>query len=76
MKAWTTDDIQDFAKRVERLCDFFLSRIKEKDGSDDLRVIQDLKEDAADLQFSKSEFGYETLTGLNEYMSGAPQKEQ
>jgi hypothetical protein len=70
-------DVQDFARRVERVCDFFLSRIKEKDGSADLRVIQDLKEDAADLQFAYNEIGYESLTGLKEFMSGAPNtKEQ
>jgi hypothetical protein len=69
-------DVQEFARRVERVCDFFLSRIQEKDGSADLRVIQDLKEDAADLQFAYNEIGYTSLSGLKEYMSGAPTKEQ
>jgi len=69
-------DIQEFARRVEQVCDFLLDRIPEKDGSADIRVIQDLKEDAADLQHSTRTIGQGTLSGLKDYMSGAPQKEQ
>jgi hypothetical protein len=47
-------ELDDFARRVERLCDFLLDKVDTKTGSSDLRVIQDLKEDAANMQFRKS----------------------
>lgn len=66
-------DIKDFARQVERLCDFLIAKKSEetgKDGSDDLAVIEDLKEDAADIQFS-SQPASDTLNGLDAYMKGA-----
>lgn len=65
-------DIQEFARRVEGLCDFLLSKIEIKDGSDDVRLIQDIKEDAADLQHSELESGYAAITGLHNFMKGLP----
>jgi hypothetical protein len=62
-------DIKDFARRVERLCDFFLDKLEEKDGSDNLKVIQDLKDEAADIQFDKVDTGI--FDGLYDYMKGA-----
>lgn len=46
----TISDIQNFAERVERLCDFLLDDI-EKNGTRDVVVLQKLKEDAANIQF-------------------------
>ncbi len=63
-------EIKDFAERVERVCDFFIAKVSEETGrreSNDLRVIEDLKEDAANLQFDPAT---ETLTGLHDYMNG------
>lgn len=67
-------DIKEFARDVERLCDFFLSKVSQeegRDGSDDLKVIEDLKEIAADIQFDKIRVTSETLDGLSAYMKGA-----
>lgn len=61
-------NVKDFAQRVERLCDYILDKTK-RDGSQDLVVLQQLKEDAADLQIDDSEFSFE---GLSDYMKGAP----
>lgn len=63
-------NISEFAERVERLCNFFIDQAK-RDGSDDIKVIQELKEDAANLQFSKEQRVTETLDGLAAYMKGA-----
>jgi hypothetical protein len=66
-------DVKDFARRVERLCDFFIGNAK-KDDSTDLKVIHDLKDDAADIQtvgLNKAEIVSETLDGLSDYMKGA-----
>lgn len=67
-------DIKEFAQRVERLCDFLIAkRVMEtgKDGSNDLRVVEDLKEDAADIQFEKVDLGVNVIDGLYDYMKGA-----
>lgn len=67
-------NITKFAERVERLCDFFLAKISEEAGTDntnDLKVINDLKQDAANIQFNRSGTK-ETLTGLYDYMNGVP----
>lgn len=50
--------------KVERLCDYFIA-ILEKDGSDDIRALQELKDEAADLQFAKS---IVTIEGLSDYI--------
>lgn len=65
-------EIRDFARRVERLCDFFLARISEEENRDDspnLKVLDELKEEAADIQFYYTETS-ESLKGLSEYMRG------
>lgn len=64
-------EIKEFARRVEHLCDFFLSN-SEADGSKDRRVIEDLKEDAADIQFNQAEIAFGAFKGLDEYMKGIP----
>ena len=68
-----TIEIKEFAQRVERLCDFLLSRNDEsviREGSDDFRVIERLKEDAADLMFDNAETVSRALEGLHNYMNG------
>lgn len=60
-------ELLDFLRRVESLCDFLLDKVKFKDGSDDLKVIQQLKEDAADLQVNHDNIN---LEGLHTYMRG------
>lgn len=59
-------DVKDFALRVERLCDYLLDRIDVKDGSNDIKVIQDLKEDAANFQFQDMSL----VKGLSDYVNG------
>jgi hypothetical protein len=44
-----------------------LDKVKFKNGSDDLKVIQQLKEDAADLQVNRDNIN---LEGLHTYMRG------
>lgn len=61
-------DIKEFARDVERLCDFLLDTA-DKDGSNDIVVVQKLKETAADIQFNS--VINRTLSGLDEYMKGA-----
>lgn len=66
-------DVEEFATRVERLCDFFLSKISEesaRNGSVDVKVLEDLKEDAANLQFNQGQQVAGALDGLGNYMKG------
>lgn len=66
-------DIKDFAKRVERLCDFLLDKLSDesgRDGSNDVKVIEDLKEDAADIQSDRVPLVSQTFSGLDSYMRG------
>lgn len=73
-------DIKEFARRVELVCDFLLNKIREErsvdgssglDGSGDLRVIQDLKEDAANIHMGDADVFTNKLSGLSDYMKGA-----
>jgi len=68
MATVTVDDIKRFAERVERLCDFILGGL-EKDGSNDVAVVQKLKEDAADLQ-NITRNSNVSIEGLSEHMKG------
>lgn len=74
MSTVTVSNIIDFAERVERVCDFILEGI-EKDGSHDVTVIQNLKKDAADLQFIKKNSNI-SIEGLDDYMRGLSIKER
>lgn len=60
-------DYIDFARRVERLCDFILDRIPLKDGSVDQVTIQNLKTEAADIQ---TKFNPLSLDGISQYIRG------
>lgn len=66
-------DIQNFARRVEDLCSFLLERIPSNSENiedlHDLKIIQDLKQDAADLQFSDFQMTVNVLDGLAEFVS-------
>lgn len=69
-----TIEIKDFARRVERLCNFFISKVTEetgRDGSLDLKVLEDLKNTAADIQFDRVRVIGMNIEGLSEYMHGA-----
>lgn len=71
----TTVDIVDFARRVERLCDFLLDKVSKensRDGSDDIMEIEKLKDVAADIQFDDLNKATSTLSGLHSYMKGVP----
>lgn len=63
-------DIKQFAEQVERLCDFFLDRV-DKDGSDDVQVVQKLKEQAAEIIFDRVHIKVDMLEGLADYMKGS-----
>jgi hypothetical protein len=60
-------DITEFARTVERLCDYLLENV-EKDGSKDVVIIQELKEDAANVQVFHSKANL--LKGLDNHMRG------
>jgi hypothetical protein len=66
--------IQDFAAKVERICDFVIAKLR-NDGvsgdSADARVLLDLKEEAADIATGKTKITEEMFTGLADYMKGA-----
>lgn len=80
-------DLEDFARRVERLCDYLLDRLYEEIGkvdSSEQRILEDLKRDASDLvpqlhglhlQSSEEVAVSRTLGGLDVYMRGFPTKE-
>lgn len=61
-------DLEDFARRVERLCDFLLDKFPFKDGSDDIVIIQKIKSDAADLQTVANT--QVNIEGLHAYIHG------
>jgi predicted Ser/Thr protein kinase len=66
-------ELKDFARDVERLCDFLLDKMSIEHGridSVDQRVIHDLKDKAADIQFDRIQVVSETLSGLADYMKG------
>lgn len=70
-------DLKDFAMRVERLCNFFIAQGTAqtgRDGSDDLRVLEDLKEEAADIQFDRVQIVSGSLQGLSDFMRGFPEE--
>jgi len=62
-------DIKEFAIRVERLCDFLLAKM-DKDGSNDVVALQNLKEEAANIQINNTNVVSESIFGLSEYMKG------
>lgn len=64
--------LEDFARRVERLCDFLLSKTT-RDGSDDVAILEKLKEEAANFQ-QVVEVDVD-IDGLKDYMSGHPLQE-
>jgi len=66
-------EIREFARRVERVCEFFLNRLSEdnlRNGSKDVRTLEDLKNEAADIQFERAQPVSETIDGLDDYMRG------
>jgi len=67
-------NVKEFASRVERLCDFFIDQAIEDPEvmtKNDIRVLQNLKEEAADIQFTRKPIN---LDGLQEYMGGLPKE--
>jgi hypothetical protein len=65
-------EIKEFARRVERLCDFFIAQVRDegqRDDSPNLKVLDELKEEAADIQFYYTETS-ESLKGLSDFMKG------
>jgi hypothetical protein len=63
-------DVKEFAMKVERLCDYLLDKIDTKDGSNDIKFIQDLKEDAANFQFQSGL----SIVGLYDYVNGVSEE--
>ena len=62
-------EIREFAQRVERLCEFLLTSLDAKDsGTTDVLVIKKLREDAADIQFNRSDIT--KFDGLDDFMRG------
>jgi hypothetical protein len=68
----TQIDVTRFAERVERLCDFLLSKMEPGVGGADVNIIHELKSEATRIQF---DFNTEALIGLDDYMRGLPTKE-
>lgn len=64
-----TIDVREFARRVEHLCDFLLDRLG-KDGSKDVLVLQEIREEAADIIFFRAEPVSKTIDGLDDHMRG------
>lgn len=68
-----TVDIEEFARTVEGVCDFLLSKFELIDGSPDVKVIQDLKETAANIHMGGVGNAEVTLAGLDAYLRNHPQ---
>lgn len=68
MATTRTVDLRDFSQRVERLCDFLLARSDRK-GTKEQKFLEDLRNDAADIQFNRLEIP-EALEGLHDYVKG------
>lgn len=67
-------DVEEFARRVDKLCDFLLNAMRDEgelSGSSDIKVIQDLKDDAIDLSLNHASPVTKKLTGLSDFMKGA-----
>ena len=64
-------EIKEFAQRVERVCDFLLAKASDagETGSDDILVIEELKNDAADIQFGRKE-SLNLFSGLEKHVKG------
>lgn len=70
-------NIKEFAERVERLCDYILSRLsaeQARSGSKDVMVLERMKEDAADIQFDRVSLTENTLLGLYDHMFGVSEE--
>jgi hypothetical protein len=68
-------DIKEFAIRVERLCEFLLARLYSevgRNGSDEQKILEDLRDEASDIQVSSAPIR-DTLTGLKDFMGGLPE---
>lgn len=66
-------NIQEFARKVERICDFVIARLKNEganDDSADFKVIYDLKEQAANIHMRRVKVTGELFTGLADYLKG------
>lgn len=75
MSTITIDDLHNFAQKVENLCDFFLNKLSDenqRDGSADVMILENLKKEAADIQFIKLAPTEITIYGLDSYMRGLP----
>jgi hypothetical protein len=68
-------DIKEFAIRVERLCEFILDQMDEKTGSAEQILIQNLREDAANIQFNPRLYGDISLRGLDDHIRGIVKSE-
>jgi len=67
-----SDNVNHFALKVERLCDFLIDKYcseYSRDGGPDLKVLEDLKEDAADIH-TGAHNGTVLIEGLAEAMNG------
>lgn len=68
-------DIKKFAERVERLCDFLLDKMSIETGltgSESQKILEDLKDDAANIKMFGGRMAEKTLDGLHEFMRGFP----
>jgi hypothetical protein len=66
--------VVEFARRVERMCDFFIAKYTDETGrnsSDDLIALETLKENAANFQANPPGV-VSILEGFDNYMRGMP----
>lgn len=68
-------DIKEFAMRVERVCDFILDQMEEKTGSSEQLIFEQLKHDAANIQFNPRLYGDISLRGLDDHIRGISKSE-
>lgn len=68
-------NIQEFARDVERVCDFVIAKLRNQGANvddADAKVILDIKEKAADIHTGKARITQDMFLGLADYMKGAP----
>lgn len=63
-------DIKEFASRVERFCEFILDQMEEKTGTSEQIFLENLKRDAANIQFTPRLYGDISLHGLDDHIRG------
>lgn len=62
-----SDEIREFGRRVERLCEFLLDKVEDSDERDEIIKI---KEESQDIQYNPTT---DLFVGLSNHIQGLPE---